>query len=195
MMPQSIVLLRLAALALSGLALHCAPEPIRLHPVPPGVEYPWSAASAPTEGPADGSGTPIEQLFARVADARETARQVPAQAQTAIPEPAHDRAPASERPNPARSAAPEPTEAPERTAALPSEASTQRIDLNAATLAELDTLPRVGPALAQRIVDARPFARVEQLRRVRGIGDATFAQLRDRVTVGPAVPDEGSMVF
>ncbi|MCM3658374.1 helix-hairpin-helix domain-containing protein [Agromyces mediolanus] len=59
------------------------------------------------------------------------------------------------------------------------------VRLNAAGLAELDTLPRIGPALAQRILDWRAanggFTSVEQLREVAGIGDAVFAGLVDRV--------------
>lgn len=61
------------------------------------------------------------------------------------------------------------------------------VDLNTATLAELDTLPGVGPTTAQAIIDHRtehgPFTSVDQLLDVRGIGDAKLAELRDRVTV------------
>jgi competence protein ComEA len=61
------------------------------------------------------------------------------------------------------------------------------VDLNTATLADLDTLPGVGPVLAQRILDARTaqggFKAVSDLRKVNGIGDARFEQLKDLVTV------------
>ncbi|MGE5603910.1 MAG: helix-hairpin-helix domain-containing protein [Nitrososphaerales archaeon] len=58
-----------------------------------------------------------------------------------------------------------------------------RINLNTATLAELDTLPEVGPKTAQLIVDGRPYAQVEDLLKVKGIGPATLAKIRDLVTV------------
>ncbi|MDQ1642723.1 MAG: competence protein ComEA [Actinomycetota bacterium] len=61
------------------------------------------------------------------------------------------------------------------------------VDLNAATLAQLDGLPGVGPVLAQRIVDWRSahgrFGSVDELREVTGIGAARFADLKARVRV------------
>jgi competence protein ComEA len=61
------------------------------------------------------------------------------------------------------------------------------IDLNAATVAQLDQLPGVGPVLAQRIVDYRTqhsgFHSVDELRQVSGIGDAKFADLKGLVRV------------
>lgn len=61
------------------------------------------------------------------------------------------------------------------------------VNLNTATLADLQTLPGIGEVLAQRIVEYRDrhggFRAVTDLRQVDGIGDAKFAQLKDRVTV------------
>ncbi|MCL2092165.1 MAG: ComEA family DNA-binding protein [Micrococcales bacterium] len=57
------------------------------------------------------------------------------------------------------------------------------VDLNRATQAELEGLPGVGPVLAGRITAARPFASVDQLDQVSGIGPATMARLRDLVKV------------
>jgi competence protein ComEA len=62
-----------------------------------------------------------------------------------------------------------------------------KIDVNAATEAELQRLPRVGPVLAAAIVAARAekrFASVDDLRRVRGIGAKTLDSLRPFVTAG-----------
>jgi competence protein ComEA len=61
------------------------------------------------------------------------------------------------------------------------------INLNTATLGQLDTLPGVGPVLAQRILDARDaqggFRAVTDLRKVDGIGESRYEQLKDLVTV------------
>jgi competence ComEA-like helix-hairpin-helix protein len=61
------------------------------------------------------------------------------------------------------------------------------INLNTATAADLDRLPGIGPVLAARIVaerDKRPFAKVEDLRRVSGIGPKKLDAIRPLVTVG-----------
>ncbi|MFH9014160.1 helix-hairpin-helix domain-containing protein [Streptomyces sp. NPDC017943] len=61
-------------------------------------------------------------------------------------------------------------------------APTAPVSLNTATLDQLDTLPGVGPVLAQHIVDYRTrhggFRSVDELREVNGIGDRRFADLR-----------------
>jgi competence protein ComEA len=66
-------------------------------------------------------------------------------------------------------------------------AMTGPLDLNAATAADLDALPGIGPVLAQRIVDHRDatgrFTSVEQLDDVPGIGPTTYAELSDLVRV------------
>ena len=64
-----------------------------------------------------------------------------------------------------------------------------RVNINTATLAELDTLPKIGPSTAQHIIDYRtkngPFKKIEDLKNVSGIGDVTFEALKDLITVEP----------
>ncbi len=61
------------------------------------------------------------------------------------------------------------------------------ININTATVEELDALPGIGPAIGQRIVDYRtqngPFQKIEDIKQVRGIGDAIFEQIKDLITV------------
>jgi len=62
-----------------------------------------------------------------------------------------------------------------------------KINLNRATQEELMTLPGIGPALAQRILDYRaknpPFKRPEDLLILRGINRKLFDQIKDRIEV------------
>ena len=69
-----------------------------------------------------------------------------------------------------------------------SKAGDQKVNINTASLEELQKLPRIGPAIAQRILDFRKengsFKRIEDLLKVRGIGEKVFNQLKDLITIG-----------
>jgi len=62
-----------------------------------------------------------------------------------------------------------------------------RVNINIATRAELETLPGIGPSIAQNILDYRdahgPFASVEAIMDVSGIGEAKFGQLKELIIV------------
>ena len=64
--------------------------------------------------------------------------------------------------------------------------STKIINVNTASVDDLLLLPRVNEALAQRIIATRPFTRVDDLRKVIGIGPKTLEAMRPRVSVEPA---------
>jgi competence protein ComEA len=61
-----------------------------------------------------------------------------------------------------------------------------QVNINTATMAELELLPGVGPAIAERIVSYRkdnPFKARNQVMRIKGIGDKTFAKIKDYLVV------------
>ena len=53
-----------------------------------------------------------------------------------------------------------------------------KFDINTATEKELKLIPGIGPVMARRIIDARPFRSADDLKKVNGIGDKKYAQLR-----------------
>lgn len=65
--------------------------------------------------------------------------------------------------------------------------SSQRININTADIWLLDALPGIGESTAQRIVDYRvengPYECVEDLLKVKGIGDSTLMKLEDKIAV------------
>jgi competence protein ComEA len=67
------------------------------------------------------------------------------------------------------------------------EGPAKKIDLNRATAEQLEEIPGIGPALARRIVEFRdkegPFRRIEDLMKVRGIGEKSFQKMRPYVKV------------
>ena len=109
------------------------------------------------------------ERFDRAAPTSEVATEAPRAA------PRADRAPRAER-----SPEPRPSK---------SEARTQPVDVNRATEVELRTLPGIGGVLAARIVEARerngPFASLDDLRRVRGLGRAKLERLASTIVLGP----------
>jgi DNA uptake protein ComE-like DNA-binding protein len=60
-----------------------------------------------------------------------------------------------------------------------------RIDLNFSSQELLESLPSIGPALAQAIIAARPFASAEELTRVRGVGLKLLEKLRPLIQAAP----------
>lgn len=62
-----------------------------------------------------------------------------------------------------------------------------KVNINTAGLEELDQLPGIGPAIAQRIIDYRKehgeFKKVEDVQEVKGIGDAKYSEIKDSITV------------
>jgi competence ComEA-like helix-hairpin-helix protein len=70
-----------------------------------------------------------------------------------------------------------------------------KVDINTASIAELDTLPGIGPTIAARIVDFRtrngPFRRSEDLMNVRGIGEKKFLKLKGRIVISVSESSRG----
>lgn len=65
-----------------------------------------------------------------------------------------------------------------------SKAETPLVSINASSQEELETLPGIGPAIAKRIIEYRKiqtFQTLEQIKEVKGIGDALFEKIKERI--------------
>jgi competence protein ComEA len=165
--------LSVAAVCFVGYALALAPPPSVATALPERPEAPPAPATPPPRPAVAAAETPpAATTVAAVAGRVATARAV-----------VDGLAPA--RP-PAATPRPSPTPTPlVVVAGCPGGA---RINLNTASVADLQALPGVGPAAARRIVDERqqaPFASVDELEQRHLVSRLTFGRLRDLVTVGP----------
>ncbi len=65
--------------------------------------------------------------------------------------------------------------------------STEKVNLNTATLEQLETLPGIGPAMAKRVIEYRTkvgkFNKIEEIINVKGIGEKKFQKIKDRLVV------------
>jgi type II secretory pathway component PulK len=73
---------------------------------------------------------------------------------------------------------------------VPTLTEDQRVDINNASQAELEKLPRIGKGIAEGIIKRRPYTSVDELRRVPGVGVKILDRLRPLITVRP--PAEGT---
>ena len=68
-----------------------------------------------------------------------------------------------------------------------SKGENEKVNINTASQSELDGLPGIGDSIAQRIIDYREqngnFKSIEELKEVKGIGEAKFEEIKDRVTI------------
>ena len=69
----------------------------------------------------------------------------------------------------------------------PNPATTEKINLNAASAEQLESLPGIGPVTAQRIVDYRAkvgkFKRIEEIINIKGVGEKKFEKIKDRLVI------------
>jgi competence protein ComEA len=59
----------------------------------------------------------------------------------------------------------------------------QKININSATKEQLDALPEIGSVKAQAIIDGRPYQKIEDIMKVKGIKEGIFSKIKDYITV------------
>lgn len=59
----------------------------------------------------------------------------------------------------------------------------EKLNINTATKEELVLLPGIGPTYSIRIIEARPFNRIEDIQTIKGIGPKTFERIKNRISI------------
>ena len=120
------------------------------------------AAAAPVAAKAAAApATPVKETPAKAPAVKEKAVKEPVAKEKALKEPAGK----------------------EKTPAAPKLAPGQKVNLNSADKATLEALPEIGPALAQAIIDGRPYTKIEDVMKVKGIKEGKFGKIKDIITV------------
>jgi competence protein ComEA len=172
--PAAIVIEPMTPLPTKTRAPTATPEPVKVYVIGavahPGVyALPWD--SRVEQAIASAGGATADADLVRV----NLAGRIYDEQQIYVPHEAEDATPALPTPAPRAPSAGAPT------------SSAQKVNINTAGAAELETLSGIGPVLAQRIVDYRqvsgPFHRPEDIKKVKGIGDSIFERIQALITV------------
>jgi competence protein ComEA len=124
-----------------------------------------------TAGPAAAAPAAAKAAAAPATPAKEPPAKAPAVKEKAAKEPA------------AKEIAPKEPAGKEKTPAAPKLAPGQKVNLNSADKATLEALPEIGPALAQAIIDGRPYTKIEDVMKVKGIKEGKFSKIKDLITI------------
>jgi competence protein ComEA len=76
-----------------------------------------------------------------------------------------------------------PAKAPPAKAQAAKLAPGQKININTATKEQLDMLPGIGPVKAQAVIEGRPYKKIEDIKKVKGIKEGEFSKIKDVITV------------